>query len=292
MRTYYIYKATNRINGQSYIGCTNNYRSRKWQHERCYEKEDCVFHRAIQEFGKENFDWEVIDSAESEMEGHELEKKYIDQYHTLMPNGYNMTVGGYNNPLTKYKPVVCLEPDGTYVRTYESTEAATRDGYYNVADCCSDNHHLTQGKQFMYLDDYKQHGGKVYERHDSIFMKAIVQCDLSGNMIQEFKSVNAAAEFTGIRRSTISGALTGTYKTAGNYIWVYKENYPIKDVTSHARQKKGRKIAQVDPKTGEIIQVFDRIADAGRALGKNYKCIHHAVDKPDKTSYGYKWISQ
>lgn len=292
MQTYYIYKATNRINGQSYIGCTRNFKTRRWQHERCYEKEDCIFHQAIQKFGKDNFDWEILATADSEAEGHLLEIKFIEEHSTLMPNGYNMTIGGFNNPLTKYKPVVCLELDGTYVRTYDSGEDAVRDGYANIAECCEDNHHQSHGKQFMYLDDYMKSGGKIYEKPESSSMKAIVQCDLNGNKIQEFRSVQSASDSTGVRRSTISGALTGTYKTAGDYIWVYKENYPIKDVSQHVRAKKGRKIAQVDPKTGEILQVFDRIADAGRALGKDYKGIHKVVDIPDRTAYGYKWISQ
>ena len=51
MRTYYIYKATNKINGKSYIGQTVDYKTRLWQHRRCYEKEDCKFHDAIREFG-------------------------------------------------------------------------------------------------------------------------------------------------------------------------------------------------------------------------------------------------
>ena len=51
MRTYYIYRATNRITQESYIGQTNNFRNRKWQHERCYEKEKCKFHDAIEKYG-------------------------------------------------------------------------------------------------------------------------------------------------------------------------------------------------------------------------------------------------
>ena len=60
MRTYYIYKATNKVNGKSYIGQTVDYRRRLWQHRRCYEKEDCKFHDAIKEFGFDNFECEII----------------------------------------------------------------------------------------------------------------------------------------------------------------------------------------------------------------------------------------
>ena len=60
MRTYYIYKATNKINGKSYVGQTCDFHSRVWQHQRCYEKEDCDFHRAIKEFGFDNFSWKRV----------------------------------------------------------------------------------------------------------------------------------------------------------------------------------------------------------------------------------------
>ena len=63
-------------------------------------------------------------------------------------------------------------------------------------------------------------------------------------------------------------------------------------VYSSFKTKKGRKIAQINPKTDEVIKVFDRIADAGRELNVSYKAIHKVVDMPDRTAYGYKWISQ
>lgn len=57
-------------------------------------------------------------------------------------------------------------------------------------------------------------------------------------------------------------------------------------------EKKGRKVAQVNPDTGEILKVFNRISDAGKELGVCYKGIHKVIDKPDRTAFGYKWISQ
>ncbi len=49
---------------------------------------------------------------------------------------------------------------------------------------------------------------------------------------------------------------------------------------------------QVDIKSGEIIDVYERISDAGKILGVNYKGIQKVVDKPERTAFGYKWISQ
>ena len=72
MRTYYIYKGTNKINGKSYIGQTCDFKSRVWQHLRCYEKEDCLFHGAIQKYGRDNFSWEIIETCETEKKQHDL----------------------------------------------------------------------------------------------------------------------------------------------------------------------------------------------------------------------------
>lgn len=65
MRTYYIYRATNKITQESYIGQTSNFRNRKWQHERCYEKEKCKFHDAIKKYGTDNFEWEILKTCDT-----------------------------------------------------------------------------------------------------------------------------------------------------------------------------------------------------------------------------------
>lgn len=97
---------------------------------------------------------------------------------------------------------------------------------------------------------------------------------------------------TGANRTTISGVLSKTYKSANGFIFVYEEDFPIKDLSDYQKRKKGRKVAQVNPDTGEILKVFNRISDAGKELGVCYKGIHKVIDKPDRTAFGYKWISQ
>lgn len=292
MRTYHIYKATNLINGKSYIGQSNCVRSRIWQHLRRYEREDCLFHQELEKYGDENFSWEIIDETDSKEKAIELEKKYIKQFNTIKPFGYNMNkggVGGHNS-----RPIVCLEFDGTFVKRYDSAGDAKKDGFSDsdVLLCCKDKQCRCKDKIFMFEDEYLLNSAKTYKKPKPNGQKAIVQCDCKGNKIAEYESVSIASEITGILRTRISSVLIGASKHAQGYIFVYKEDFPIKDISKYEIRKKGKKIAQVDKTTGEIIKVFDRMADAGRELNVNYKCIHKVVDKEDKTAYGFKWISQ
>lgn len=294
MRTYYIYKVTNTINGKIYIGKTSQFKERKWQHERCYEKEDCRFHRAIQYYGKEKFNWEIIAETDNNEKANELEKFYINEYGSYHPNGYNMTKGGDGGSMWNAKPVVCLSLDGKFVKRYDSAGETKQDGFFgsNVLESCKDSRYTCKNHIFMFEDEYKECGARKYKKPQNSCKKEIIQCDMGGKFIKEFQSVQQASKETGIRRTTISGALTGTYKSAGGYIFVYKKEFPIKDISKYQRNKKGRKVAQINPKTDEVINVFDRIADAGRELNVNYKAIHKVVDKPNRTAYGFRWISQ
>ena len=259
MRTYYIYKATNKINGKSYIGQTINYKNRLWQHRRCYEKEDCKFHDAIKEFGFDNFEWEVIETCERKEEADNLERKYIELFDSYR-NGYNEnkgSVGGHNA-----KSIVCLNLNGDFIKRYDSAADAEKDGFnnVNVLLCCKNKLKTCKNHLFMFEEDYD--------------------------------AVQEASEKSGANRTTISGVLSKTYKSANGFIFVYEDDFPIKDLSVYYKKKKGRKIAQVDIKSGEIIDVYERISDAGKILGVNYKGIQKVVDKPERTAFGYKWISQ
>lgn len=291
MRTYYIYKATNKINGKSYIGQTINYKNRLWQHRRCYEKEDCKFHDAIKEFGFDNFEWEVIETCERKEEADNLERKYIELFDSYR-NGYNEnkgSVGGHNA-----KSIVCLNLNGDFIKRYDSAADAEKDGFnnVNVLLCCKNKLKTCKNHLFMFEEDYDANGAREYIKPASTSRKKVVQCDLEGNLIARYDSVQEASEKSGANRTTISGVLSKTYKSANGLIFVYEDDFPIKDLSVYYKKKKGRKIAQVDIKSGEIIDVYERISDAGKILGVNYKGIQKVVDKPERTAFGYKWISQ
>ena len=91
-KKFIIYKVTNKINGKIYIGATTrDLKIRKSEHER---GDKTVFDRAISKYGKENFEWEIIDeSSTTYLELQEKEIFYISFYDSRK-NGYNITNGG------------------------------------------------------------------------------------------------------------------------------------------------------------------------------------------------------
>jgi hypothetical protein len=92
-----IYKATNIITGQCYIGQSVNFASRKKVHiRRALKNEDTwVFHRAIRKHGADNFKWETIYECDDKLTLNVMETFKIMVNHSHMSEGgYNMTWGG------------------------------------------------------------------------------------------------------------------------------------------------------------------------------------------------------
>jgi len=88
-----IYKCTNLVNGKIYIGKTVNLKRRIEKHVKSVD--NTHFHRAIQKYGKENFKWEVIDSASTKEELSTKEYLHIFIFNSINNKiVYNMTMGG------------------------------------------------------------------------------------------------------------------------------------------------------------------------------------------------------
>ena len=91
-----IYRATNKTNGLQYIGqCQRTLSERLAEHK--YDSKRCshYFANAIRKYNMSGFTWEIIeDGIETLDELCETETKYILDYDTIRPNGYNILTGG------------------------------------------------------------------------------------------------------------------------------------------------------------------------------------------------------
>lgn len=96
-----IYCAYNKINQKRYIGQTvQRLCERRAAH---YTKDpEIYFHRALHKYNKEDFEWSIIDTAQSKEELNQKEQFWIQKYNTLNPlKGYNILPGGSGQQPTK-----------------------------------------------------------------------------------------------------------------------------------------------------------------------------------------------
>lgn len=91
-----IYIAKNKITGKAYIGQTIGSLVRRINQHANSNRQD-YFHKALRKYGKENFEWEVLEKAADIEHLNQLEAAYIAKYNTLIPYGYNLATGGSNS---------------------------------------------------------------------------------------------------------------------------------------------------------------------------------------------------
>jgi len=103
-----IYRATNLTNGKAYVGKTRKTLEYRWK--RHLGQPLHVFGKALAKYGPEAFQLEVIEviAANTPEYLQELlnrsERKFIANFNTKVPNGYNLTDGGEGGSGYKHTP--------------------------------------------------------------------------------------------------------------------------------------------------------------------------------------------
>lgn len=94
---YIVYCHTNKINGKKYIGQIKLSPERRWGKNGCNYSGSRHFFGAIQKYGWNNFDHEIIASNLTLEEANNFESLLIQKLNTQNPNkGYNIAFGGDN----------------------------------------------------------------------------------------------------------------------------------------------------------------------------------------------------
>lgn len=97
-RTTYLYKATNKVNGHSYVGVSYDHKNRRREHIRDAKKgKGYAFQSAIRKYGEDNFEWKVLSICRNARIALGLEVAAIQ----LGMGYYNMTKGGEGFTMTE-----------------------------------------------------------------------------------------------------------------------------------------------------------------------------------------------
>lgn len=215
-----VYMHTNKINGKKYVGQTKMKPEERWKNGKGYKT--CVlFYRAIQKYGWENFEHEVIASNLTKEEADNFEKLLIEQLNLINPDkGYNLKEGGSKGNFSESSKIKMRENHADF-----SGKNNPQYGKKHTEETKMKISLAKIGHKGYRAPDYviqqltewtKNHSGG-----DSPIAKAIAQYDLNENLIKEWDCIVSASKTLCIDASSISKACNGKRKTAGGFIWKY-----------------------------------------------------------------------
>ena len=279
----FIYKYTS-PSGSSYVGqTTRSLQERAGHNGKCYKGCD-LFYKAIQKYGFSNFTVEILaEVPKNQLD--QAEKKYIQLFNTLAPNGYNLTDGGQNGWAKERKKVYQYSSlDGSFIKEWENASEVARafDTVPQTFQGCLENKVYTQ---YGFCWSYeKLNKFPIHERIVDNSEKMIKQFSLDGILINTFSSLAKAARAVNGERSAIRRCCRNELKSAYGYHWECTEILMVKKYNNTAKQ-----IQQIDPTTEKIIQVFPSISAAAKSLGKGTSLIRRVLDRDTNTAYGFKW---
>jgi len=227
-----IYQTTNLITGIKYIGKDKNNNPN-------YIGSGADLKIAIKEYGKHNFKKEIIEHCNSIDHLIERETYWLNYYDVENnPNFYNKTNKPFGNSGLSEETKQNIK-HGLKKRIWDP-EWGKLSGQARVGskrDIKSGDEHGNYGKPKS--NEHKQNlslarTGKKHNlnwclniknnRHKCIEVKSkpIQQLDKNNNIIKEYKSITEAKNITNIKG--IPNVLIGLAKTAGGFIWKYKES--------------------------------------------------------------------
>lgn len=288
-----IYKFENKINHMVYIGQAIDLEERYKKH--CKNIKDTShqedFYQGLREFGLTNFSYEVLESFEEyDLEKlNQLEIKYIKKYNSLKPNGYNMVPGGTNGAgLAKGKKVQQFDLKGNFIAEYQSAHQAEKIvniNYSSICACCRGEIIHTKNYQWKYSDDKNKIITDISLLNCIIKTRPVLQYSLDKKLLNEYPSLTEASVQSGVSKSLICNVCKGKSKTAGNFIWRYKDT-PLNEKT--IIHSKNRLVGQYD-KNNNLLQIYNSLTEAGKSTNTNIANIQSVCAGKRKTANNYIW---
>ena len=207
-----VYVHTNKVNGKRYVGITSQQPEKRWLNGRGYDSH-LPIGRAIEKYGWENFEHDILYSDVTEREAKELEASLIKLYSTQDKQyGYNLTAGG----------------DG--LSGFHHTDEAKRKMSVQKKASNHPNYgkhlrEITRSKISEKLIGNSNSAGIVRSEETKMKMsrskmKPVIML-IEDTPIRIFDSAKSAENETGISRKNISLCCYNQRQHAGGYAWKF-----------------------------------------------------------------------
>ena len=219
-----VYITTNLKNGKKYIGMDSN-------NNPTYLGSGSLIIKAIKKYGKENFKKEILEECKSLEELEKRETYWIKYYDAINSKDYYNLADIRKRGKNPFENKTLKEKQ-EIINKINTKERAEKISISNKGKKRTKTFRELRSKQRLgskrsnesKLKQSKTLKGRISpskgKRWDRKLKTPILQFDLNGNFIKEWKGVLIAKKETNIKG--ISECLNKRSKTSGGYIWKYK----------------------------------------------------------------------
>lgn len=198
--SYCVYVHINQINGKMYVGQTCQKPEKRWKYGYGYIKNP-YFYKAIEKYGWDNFEHEVIASNLTKEEADNFEKVLINKLNLLNPDyGYNLSEGGSHGCLsedTKQKMREARSGEKHYMYGKHLSEATKQ----KISESKQGEKNNFYGKH--HTEETKKKIGQARYGSKNCNSIKVYQYDINGNFIAEWDNMTRVAEAYNVGRSTV-----------------------------------------------------------------------------------------
>ena len=291
-KEYCVYVHTNKTNGKKYVGITSMIPQLRWANGHGY-RSNVLFYRAIQKYGWDGFDHEIVRSGLTKHSAYKFEIELIQSLQCANPKyGYNIDKGGNGsnriseNTREKLKKAgreyAKLHPEaGRRLANYSQThreEIALFQREYN-------KRHPEKGqKHSEWMKHYcEEHPDKVKASRD----KCRKYYDLHPEA-RVLKSKQTKKYFAEHPEARIHNAIKTHEYYQNPEVKKWKSEERKRFFAEHPEKKTTKAITQYSLE-GEFISIFVSAREANALTGVSYKSISDVVTGKQKTAGGYIW---
>lgn len=226
-----VYKHTNKINGKVYIGITGQNVERRWAKGLGYK--GMYFYNAIQKYGWDNFDHDIIATNLSEDQAVKMEIDLIAKYESNNRlKGYNVSPGGNwvagshertGSKNHKSQKISVFDKDHNFIASYESQNLAAKAlgiRRKGITKNCEGIGSTYKGYIFEYANkNYQKPFKYPTGKHLNHRTTKINLLDENGNIIGSFDSIISAAKKYGVKANGIAKCCNGYLNTYAGRRW-------------------------------------------------------------------------
>jgi group I intron endonuclease len=216
----YIYKITNLINGKIYIGQTteDNPEYRIKSHFKKTRSKDLV-RDAAKKYGRDSLKHELIYFAFDLGELNRAEKFFIQEYKSLVPNGYNIQLGG--NGKGRWSEESKKQNGSRVKEWYKSNEHPFKGKKF------SQDHVTSLSKARKGFDSPARQKARLTCHKES--RKPLISINIKTNEFMKHDSIGACAKTLNLQSSCISRVVSGKQNRIQHNGYTFK--YVDKDST-------------------------------------------------------------